>query len=121
MLFNELPQTSFWKQARELSMHLLLRPSHVHKLFMIDLGWGEGATVGPQAEAYQIRRALQVSFGNILKFSCNHRARGCSGYGQWLKVKHIGGYREVYPSLMASQKNDELCIHDGLDVPDPLS
>ena len=78
MLFNELAQTSLGKQARELSINLLLRASRLRNLFTIDRGWGEGAAVSPQAQAYQIRRALPVSGGNILKFSCNHRARGCS-------------------------------------------
>ena len=57
MLFNETPQTPLGKQVRELLMNLLLRPSRLHNLFMTDLGWVEGATVGPQAHAYQIRRA----------------------------------------------------------------
>ena len=78
MPFNELPQAPHGKQGRELNMNLVLLPTHLHDLFMIDLGWGEGPTVGLQAQAYQLRRALQVSFGNILKCSLNHRARGCS-------------------------------------------
>ena len=38
MLFNELAQTSLGKQARELSINLLLRASRLRNLFMIDRG-----------------------------------------------------------------------------------
>ena len=70
MLFNELPQMRHGKQGLELSINLLLIQG--------ELGWSEGAIVGPQAQAYQSRRALQVLVGNILKCSSNPRARGCS-------------------------------------------
>ena len=49
--------------------------------------------MSPQAQAYQIRRALQVSFGNILKFSCNHRARDCSSL---IYRQRLGRRRRVH-------------------------
>ena len=51
---------------------------------MTDLGCGEGATVGPQAQAYQIRRALQFSFENVLKFSLEELSFICAIYRQRL-------------------------------------
>ena len=76
------------------------------------------------ASCFVYRRFLQApqQMGVMHDFSKprQDRARGCSGYGQWLKVKHIGGYQEGYLSVTVSQKLDELCIHDGFVVLDPV-
>ena len=61
VLCDEILESPLGKQLRELSKNLLLRPSRLLNQFMIDLLWVEGSTVGPQAHAYQFRRALQIS------------------------------------------------------------